>query len=159
MKLTEHFTLEEMTDSETAKLKNIPNEPDEKQIENLKMLCEKVLEPIRQEIKMPIQINSGFRSRKLNKAIGGVEKIVDGKVVISQHCKGEAADTEAIGLTPARFYERIKHMVKSKRIEVDQCILEMDSWVHLSYKKTKNRNQFLIASKKNGKTVYATDLS
>lgn len=84
MQLTEHFTLAEMTKSETAKQHGFSNTPNAEQLYNLRVLCEKVLEPARQKIKKPIIITSGFRTPTVNKLVGGVAN--------SYHINGQAAD-------------------------------------------------------------------
>ena len=138
MKLSEHFTLEELTFSETASRRGINNEPSEVEIDNLKKLATNVLEPIRQQINLPIHINSGYRSPEVNLIVGGKSN--------SQHLKGEAADMVAIGLSVTQFYNRIKSMFDSKLLQVDQCIIEYKRWVHISYREGKNRNQFFAIS-------------
>ena len=82
-KLSEHFSLYEMIYSETAVSHHIDNMPNETETENLKYLCEKILEPLRQHFGV-VRINSGFRCPKLNQRIGGVGN--------SQHQFGQAAD-------------------------------------------------------------------
>jgi len=93
-----------------------------------------------------IQINSGFRSEALNKAVGGV--------ATSQHSKGEAVDTVAVGVPIEDYFKLMKELVNNKVIEVDQCIQERDAWLHISLKKEGNRNQFLRMKIINGKTQY-----
>lgn len=146
MNITEHFTLDELISSETAIRRGLDNMPTLVEIENLKLLCENVLEPIRNEIDVPIHITSGFRSVQINMLIGGA--------VNSQHIDGKAVDSIAIGMSVKDFYNRIKIMVNEKKIELDQCILEFNRWVHISFNKNKNRNVFLIATKQNGLTIY-----
>ena len=136
MKLTEHFTLEEMTFSETGIRKGLDNTPDDEAKKNLKVLCMNVLEKIRIKFSLPVRINSGFRSLAVNKAVGGVKN--------SQHLKGEAADTVLVGMPVKKYYREIKNMVNGGELVIDQCILEYDTWVHLSFNKEFNRNQFLI---------------
>ena len=136
MQLTEHFTYEEMTYSETAIRKNYNNTPDNTARNNLVVLCSHLLEPLRSIFNVPIKINSGYRSLQVNAAVGGVDT--------SQHTKGQAADTVAIGLSVKNYYQRIKELVRTGQISVDQCIYEYNSWVHLSYNEGHNRNQFLI---------------
>ena len=70
MKLTEHFSLEEMIKSQTGARKGIDNTPPPEVIENLKALCENVLEKIRIHFGRPVTVNSGYRGTKLNKAAG-----------------------------------------------------------------------------------------
>jgi len=144
MKLSEHFTLEEMTFSQTAVRKGIDNTPDATVIRNLTNLCEYILEPIRKGTGKPIRVSSGYRSPKLNKAIGGAKT--------SQHIEGRAADIVAIGMSVQELYE----WIRDSRIVYDQLIQEFDSWVHISYS-TMSRMDRLIATKVNGKTVYKKD--
>jgi len=148
MKLTENFTIEELTFSETAVRKGLNNAPDDLQLESLLNLCTNVLEPLREAVG-PIKINSAYRSPEVNKSIGGVPT--------SQHCKGEAADTVALNLTVKEYFNKIRELVNEGKLVVDQCILEFDSWVHISYRQA-NRNQFLIAYKEDGKTKYKSAL-
>jgi hypothetical protein len=141
MNLSQNFTFEEMTYSDTAIRRNINNTPSETEIAKLTDLCNDVLEPLRTRLSIKfarpigIRINSGYRSPKLNLVIGGVSS--------SQHCKGEAADTLAIGIDIQDYFNYVKELVKENIIEVDQCIYEYGSWVHISYRKGNNRKQFL----------------
>ena len=146
MKLSKNFTLGEMIQSQTAIRKNIDNNPNGDQILNLIDLCDNVLQPLRDAIG-PIRISSGFRSQKLNVAIGGAAS--------SQHCalNGAAADID-MGEKNAEVFEWLK-----SNVDFDQLIWEFGdksnpSWVHVSYKEGKNRNQILKAIKENGRTKY-----
>ena len=135
MKLTEHFSLEEMTATNSGH----ENIPDQKQIDSMKLLCEKVLEPLRVMYGKPIHVNSGFRSVQVNASIGGV--------ATSQHCKGEAADIKC------ENNRELFYIIKQKFI-FDQLIWEggddnQPAWIHVSYKLANNRNQVL--KMKNGK--------
>ena len=149
-KLTEHFTLEEFTNSPTAKSKKINNEPTKEHLENLKFVAKKILEPVRKKFGKPVTINSGYRSEILNKAVGGSRT--------SQHCNGEAVDFEINGVSNKEVAEWV-----TLNIEYDQCILEFynpkegtnSGWVHVSLKRDgKNRKQKLTALKDGKKTVY-----
>lgn len=84
MNLTMHFTLEEMIHSDYAEKHGISNSPSQIIIDNLKMLCVLILEPLRYTLDKPIIINSGYRCKELNKAVGGVTD--------SHHLQGLAAD-------------------------------------------------------------------
>ncbi len=84
MKLSEHFTLEEMLHSDTAEKKKIENRINAAEVDNLVRLCQKVLEPLRAHFGVPIKINSAFRCQALNKAVGGAQN--------SYHTKGRAVD-------------------------------------------------------------------
>ncbi len=146
MKLTAHFALAEFTRSESAKRHGVSNEPTPEHLQNLIVLCEKVLEPIR--IKFgPINISSGYRSKTLNHYIGGS--------LNSQHCEAKAADIDMDGMggpTNKEIFEYIKN-----ELEFDQLINEFNySWIHVSYNQGKNRKQILDAFKVNNKTVYST---
>ena len=146
MKLSKNFTLQEMVHSYTAVKKGLLNEPNEAQIENLRILCENVLQPLRDALG-PIYISSGFRSVELNTAIGGSSS--------SQHCalKGAASDID-MGKRNAEVFNYIKdHLVW------DQMIWEFGddenpSWVHVSYNEGNNRKQILKAIKQGGRTRY-----
>jgi hypothetical protein len=130
MKLTQHFTLEEFTYSETAKRKNIDNTPSPNAIANIKALCEEVLEPAREEYGKAMIISSGYRCEELNKAVGGAKT--------SQHMTGCAADI--VCSEPRRLFDIIKANGK-----FDQLLWEhagKTQWIHVSYKPNgKNRQQ------------------
>ena len=147
MKLSAHFDLCEFTRSESAKREGVSNMPTPEHLENIKTLCEKVLEPIRAKFG-PINISSGYRSSDLNHFIGGS--------LNSDHCKGRAADIDMDGhggeVTNKMIFDYIKD-----NLEMDQLINEFNySWVHVGYRKGANRRQVLDAVKENGKTVYHT---
>jgi zinc D-Ala-D-Ala carboxypeptidase len=140
MKLTQHFTLEEMTKSQTASRKGIDNTAPPEVVENLKALCENVLEKIRIHFGKPLSINSGYRGPKLNKAIGGAKN--------SQHMTGQAADIEMVGMDNKILFCWIKD-----NLEFDQLILEYykpgipdSGWVHVSWNSNGNRKQVLTIS-------------
>lgn len=82
--LSKNFTLQEMCHSITADIYKINNEPNDTQIANLKILCNKVLQPMRDTYDKPVIINSGYRSKELNKKVGGKTN--------SYHLQGQAAD-------------------------------------------------------------------
>ena len=100
MKLSDNFSLKEMIKSQTALRKDIDNEPGEEEIENLKLLCENVLQPVREYYGKAVRVNSGYRSPELNSAIGGSKT--------SDHCKGMAADIEINGVANAELAEWIE---------------------------------------------------
>lgn len=125
--VTMHFTIEELYASATAKAKGIDNKPNVQQTINLVYLAAYVLEPLRVAMKEPIKIGSGFRSRKLNDAVGGVWN--------SQHCKGQAADLCIDGdiKKGRRWFDYIKN-----HLPFDQLIWEHNPktgnyWVHVSF--------------------------
>ena len=150
MELSKNFTLNELTKSQEAIRLGIDNTPNEEQIQNLKILCERILQPLRDYYKMPLSISSGYRSVALCEAIGSSAK--------SQHTKGQAADFEIFGIANKEIADFIV-----KNFDYDQCILEFwnendpnSGWVHCSYNVLGNRKQYLKAEKLNGKIVYTT---
>ena len=141
MNLSEHFSLEELTFSQTATRKGINNEPSEAVKANLAVLA-KGLERVRAILLSPIHISSGYRSVELNRAIGGSSK--------SAHMDGFAADFTA----PAfGCPEAIVRQLKRTGIQCDQCIMEQN-WVHISFAPAM-RNQFLTATFNNGVATYS----
>lgn len=147
MIITKNLTLEELIHSDTAKAKGIDNSPTNEHLKYLIEIANNVFQPLRDGIGKPIRISSGYRSEKLNKAVGGSKT--------SQHNKGQALDLVATtGFTNKDIFDYIK-----KHLEFDQLIYEFGNnvnpdWVHVSYNKGKNRKQVLKAIKKDGKTVY-----
>ena len=127
-KLSPHFTLGEMTRSETAERKGIDNTPPQEIIPKLKRLCEEILEPVREHYGVPFRPNSGYRCVELNREIGGSPR--------SQHCQGEAVDIEIAGLSNFDLASWIRD-----NLVFDQLILECyhqgvpnSGWVHVSLK-------------------------
>lgn len=149
MKLSEHLELSEVIRSESAKRRGISNMPTEEHIKNLKLIAEKIFEPIRANFRQPIRISSGYRSQSLNAAIGGATR--------SQHSTGEALDIDMDGT--ALSNKEIFNFIKDK-LSFDQLIHEFGTeenpdWVHVSYSASGNqRKQVLRAIKENGKTKY-----
>lgn len=128
-----HFTLKEMCRSNVAEVRRIENKPDAIQEKALTALVDNVLDPLRERFGRPIIINSGFRSKDLNRAVGGA--------ATSQHMKGEAADIYAGTKEGNReLFEIIR-----KYLPFDQLINENDyNWIHVSYRADgKNRSQIL----------------
>ena len=150
-KLTEHFSLEELVVSPTAKRLGLPNTPTQEHIANMKYVCEKILEPVRAHFGKPVQINSSYRAPAVNKAVGGSKT--------SQHSNGEAVDFEVPGISNKTVADWV-----ADNLEFDQVILEFynakdganSGWVHASIKRNgQNRKQRLIATKsKAGGTTY-----
>ena len=151
VRLSENFTLQEFTKSQTAERRGIDNTPVDGHIENAKALFENVVQKVRNNFGVTI-INSGYRCGDLNYAIGGSNT--------SQHCKGQAVDIECPG-TPN--YDVAKWI--EENLEFDQLILEFytpgipdSGWVHVSYNAEDNRKSVLTAMKENGKTIYKPNL-
>ena len=143
IQLTEHFTLADLCYSDTAYRNNIINVPSDSEIESLRILAERVLEPIWNHYGKQVIVNSGYRGITLNKLIGGS--------VTSQHCKGEAADIEISGINNYELACWIRD-----NLDFDQVILEYaqnlavdpnSGWVHVSYNIDNLRKQCLTINK------------
>ena len=147
--ISRHISDREGVYSTTATRRGIDNTPDKEHLDNMKLLAEKIFEPLRKWVGGPIRINSFYRGPELNKAIGGSSK--------SQHCKGQAMDIDDNGChkTNAEMYAWIKD-----NVEFDQMIWEFGdddnpNWVHVSYvSPEENRNRCLKAYREDGKTKY-----
>jgi len=147
--ISKHVSYREGVYSITADRLGLKNDPTEEHLDNMKLLSEKIFEPLRDHVGGPIKINSFYRGPELNAAIGGSAK--------SQHCNGQAIDIDdTFGhATNAEMYTWIK-----ENLDFDQMIWEFGddknpNWVHVSYVgKDKNRNRCLKAYKENNKTKY-----
>jgi len=149
MILSQNFTLQELTYSDTAIRKGMNNEPNEEQINNLRLVCNNILEKVRSHFNAPVVVSSGYRSAEVCEAVGSSSK--------SQHTKGQAADFEIFGIPNKDVADWIVN-----NIDYDQCILEFwnenepnSGWVHCSYNSAGNRRQYLKAQKIDGKIVYS----
>ncbi len=146
MKLSQNFSLRELTKSQTAERKGISNEPSEEHIENLKLLCTNILQPIRDEWGV-VSISSGYRSQALCEAIGSK--------ITSQHARGQAADFECYGIDNNKLFNWA-----IENVPFDQAILEFytgdpdSGWLHMSYNEDNNRGETLRAFRENNKVVY-----
>lgn len=136
MNLTRSFTLEELKKSQTALNRGLSNEPAPGVIDNLRELCENVLQPIRDHFNLPVSVISGYRSANVNRAVGGTYN--------SQHLIGQAADIEIYGVHNADIWRFVL------TLDFDQVIAEHlkqnepnAGWVHVSYAKGKNRKEAL----------------
>ena len=111
MKLSENFSLKELTASQTAERKGISNNPSEDHMNNLKELCVNVLQKVRDHYGKVVSVSSGYRSPELCVSIGSS--------VNSQHAKGQAADFEVFGMSNAELCKYI-----AENLDFDQLILE-----------------------------------
>ena len=146
MRLSKNFSRAEIEHSNTAKRLGISNEMSEKHLESMQRLIDNLIQPMRDAIG-PIRISSGYRSPKLNKAIGGSSR--------SQHSKGEALDLQF--WKGGRMNNKVMYdWILDNNINFDQMINEFDfSWIHISLKSRENRSQVLEAYKdEKGKTAY-----
>ena len=138
MNLSENFTFEEMTASETAARYHIDNTPPNEVLMNLRRLA-LFLEDVRKALDKPIHINSAYRSPEANEKVGGKPT--------SQHCRGTAADIKVKGMTP----DQVVRAIIKAGLKYDQVIREFDSWTHISIpngKEIEPRLQALIIDKK-----------
>jgi len=137
--LTPHFTLEELTASETAERNGWDNSPNDQELENLKRLAD-FLEQVKVVMGgKPIMISSGLRTKKVNDAVGSKDT--------SQHRLGCAADFKVPGVTP----DEVCRKIIASGIGYDQIIREFDRWVHISVPSsvdTAPRKQALIIDNK-----------
>ena len=148
MQLSANFSLLELTKSQTAERKGIDNTPSPEHQENLKSLCTRILQPVRDHFNRVVSVSSGYRSEALCLAIGSK--------TTSQHAKGQAADFEIFGISNKELADYI-----NENLDYDQLILEYwkeedpnSGWVHCSYTSEGNRKQYLKAYKENGRTKY-----
>ena len=138
MNLTPHFTLEELTVSETAERNGWDNSPTDAELANLTRLAD-FLEQVKIVLGgKPIMVNSAFRSKRVNDAVGSKDT--------SQHRIGCAADIRVPGMTP----DQVVKAVIASGIGYDQVIREFDRWTHISVPNTDStapRKQALIIDK------------
>ena len=130
MRLSNHFYLHEFTKSATAERYGLENRPSDEVIHNLRLLCQYVLEPLREQLCCPILITSGYRQPYVNQLVGGVRN--------SQHMRGEAADIVVPTPLRAQAYMYIRDC-----LPFDQLIMERN-WIHVSYKHGHNRHQEVV---------------
>ena len=139
MLLSRNFTLAELTDTDTG----IANNPSQEEIRNLKLLVQKVLQPVRDKFGV-INVTSGYRSPGVNSAVGGS--------ATSDHVHGRAADIQCEDMASVFKYIR-------KNLPFKQLIWEFGTdaqpkWIHVAYDANNNKGEVLKAIKKGGKTKY-----
>ena len=135
MRLTNHFTLDELVASQTAARRNIDNTPPAGLANNLLHLAQG-LEMIRMLLGAPILISSGYRCPELNALVGGAKN--------SQHMQGKAADFICPGFgTP----EQIVAAIVRAKLPFDQAIVEFGQWVHVSFSEQPRHQAFVIGAK------------
>lgn len=128
-----YFTIKELTKSDTAELNCIENLPSPEEISNLEKLINNVLDPLREAYGKPIYVNSGYRSFKLNRIVGGSST--------SEHMRGMAAD---ITTGTHEGNKRLFELSKELNLPVRQCIDEYDyRWIHVSYNEKDIKRQYL----------------
>lgn len=136
MKLSNNFKLNELIYSSTAEVNRINNYPSPVEIDNLRALCENILQPIRDKWGSPLYVNSGYRSPILNRKVAGAPT--------SYHCSGNAVDiTTRDTKKNKELFNMIVDMIKNKEITVGELIDEHRySWLHIS-NPIKEKNQIL----------------
>lgn len=136
MKLSNNFKLNELIYSSTAEVNGINNYPSLVEIDNLRALCENILQPIRDKWGSPLYVNSGYRSPILNRKVAGAPT--------SYHCSGNAVDiTTRDTKKNKELFNMIVDMIKNNEIEVGELIDEHRySWLHIS-NPIKEKNQIL----------------
>ena len=141
MNLSPHFTLDELTYTDHRQYDNTPNE---QEMENLVRLAQ-FLEQVRALLGKPIMVNSAFRSKQVNDAVGSKDT--------SQHRIGCAVDFRVPGMTP----DEVVRAIRASKLPFDQLIREFDRWTHLSIPNTPEtppRGQVLIIDRQ-GTRLYA----
>lgn len=127
MRLSRNFTLDELTATQTG----LPNVPTAQQIENLRALCDNILQPLRDHLGRPLVVTSGFRTPAVNRAVGGS--------ATSDHCTGRAADVRTAGMNSYK----LARLVIDLGLPFDQVIQSPGSArIHVSYR-AKPRRQVL----------------
>ena len=150
--ISKHISYKEATHSATALRRDLDNTPNDEQLKCMEEVAENLFEPLRKWVGGPIKVNSFFRGKAVNTAIGGART--------SQHMKGQAIDIDdTFGYkTNAEMYHYIKD-----NLDFDQMIWEFGddknpAWVHISWVSHRpNRKKLTIAYKENGKTKYKNE--
>ena len=140
--LSEHFTLEELTHTDHREFDNTPNDAELSNLQRLALFLEEVKTVLEGR---PIMVNSAFRSKRVNDAVGSKDT--------SQHRIGCAADLRVPGMTP----DEVVKAVMASELDFDQVIREFDRWTHISvpsHNDLKPRKQALIIDKQ-GTRPYA----
>ena len=161
MKLSDNLTLKEATKSITAIKRGVDNSPNAEEIEKLKVTAEKVFQPVREYFGIAIGVTSMFRSKALNKAIGGASG--------SQHMKGEAIDIDAdvyggkievsgemVNFTNKMIFDYIKENLDFDQLIWEYGTVDEPAWVHVSYNPLGNRKRALrVIRGKDGRSHYS----
>lgn len=149
MKISEHITYREATQSETAEKLGVKNDPTDEILEVMKVTAAKVFEPVRKFWKYPISVTSFFRSEEVNIGLKGAKT--------SQHMKGEAMDLDAQvygGVSNRKIFEYIRDNMTFDQLIWEEGNDDEPAWVHVSYKANANRMEVLRKYSKKGKVKY-----
>lgn len=145
MKLSAHFTLEELIHSDTAVRLGLNNQPNARAVASLRALCFNVLQPMRDHFGVPIEVTSGYRSWAVNKRVGGAPN--------SSHLFGEAVDFKVMGTPADQIFDWVAF---GGVVPFDKAIMEFGRWVHVAYtERAPNRGYAYHATKnRRGRTLY-----
>jgi len=151
MRLSKNLPLKEFLYSNTSKRRNIPNEITEEHLKNGKLWAKHVFQPVRNHFGQPVFLSSGYRSKRLNKAVKGSRK--------SQHCRGEAGDLDndkVTSPTNRQIFYYIKNYINFDQLIWEFGDKESPDWVHVSYSPTGKQRGVILISKRNkwGKIYY-----
>ena len=134
MNLTKNFTLEELLHSDYGEVHNIENLATDDVVYNLTALAQDILQPLRDLYGKPIKINSGYRCKQINDAVGSKDT--------SQHLKGQAADLDCDD--NKKLYKLIVDNLDYDQLISESGTIDNPKWIHVSYKPHgRNRNQEL----------------
>jgi len=151
MNLSQHFTLEEMTASQFAARNGIDNTPSPEALDHLRLVAMR-MEDVRSRLgNQPIAVSSGFRSQRVNAAIGGTISPP------SAHTLGYAVDFTCSGFGPP--IEVAKFLARQADLSFDQLIYEFGSWVHISFDPRARRECLSISNRADGYVPGIVDLS
>jgi zinc D-Ala-D-Ala carboxypeptidase len=145
MRLSLNFMLDELLVSQTAARRGLANVPPPDVVEELRRLCEELLQPLRDALGVPVVVTSGYRSRAVNAAVGGA--------VNSAHLHGRAADIVVPGMAPVMVCRRIVELA----LPFDQVIEEFGAWTHVAIAPpgaAPRRQQLTARRSGTGSTVY-----
>lgn len=144
--LSPHFSLKEMTDSQTAVKHGIANIPSPEAVANLRRLCQGTLEPLREALQLPVVITNAFRSKALNNKLAHSSKR-------SQHMKGQAADFYVGKGSREELIKAFHQILIDPKIDFDQLIL-YSNFIHVSYVSPKVNRRGILIGMRNGKLGY-----
>ena len=149
--LSPHFSLSEFTKSSTAMKHGIKNTPPQEAVDNLKALCLGCLEPLREELGLPVVITSGYRTKALNSMLAHSSER-------SQHMLGQAADFYVApgqsGLSRRELLiKAFRLIILDGSIDYDQLIL-YPSFIHVSYVSRERNRRTILLGMRNGKLGY-----
>ena len=158
--LTPHFKLSEMLASRKAVEHGISNIPTEEAVANLRRLCENTLEPLREELGLPVVVTSGFRTKRLNSLLAHASDR-------SQHMLGQAADFYVGPSTPSTgsgsssgtesrrelLIKAFRLIIESERIDYDQLII-YPTFIHVSFVSKERNRRNILKARSDGKLGY-----